>query len=91
MLRDGAGALRRLPLTTDPRRWAAGATTTVEQAVPLPADLPAGSYQLGLALPDATAALAAVPEYSIQTANTGLWNAALGYNDLRASVLITAS
>jgi hypothetical protein len=88
VLRDGAGALHRLPVNTDPRRWAAGTTTTIEQTVPVPADLAPGRYQLGLALPDASPALATVPQYAIQTANTGLWNAADGYNDLKATVTI---
>ena len=91
VLRESAGTVRRLPLTTDPRRWAAGTTTTVEQTVTLPADLPSGSYHLGLALPDATPALATVPQYAIQTANTGLWNPADGYNDLKATVTIAHS
>jgi hypothetical protein len=75
-------------VNTDPRRWAAGTTTTIEQTVPVPAGLAPGSYQLGLALPDASPALATVPQYAIQTANTGLWNAADGYNDLQATVTI---
>ena len=88
VLRDAAGALHRLPLTADPRRWAPGATTTIEQDVPLPADLPAGSYRLGLALPDATPGLTEVPEYAVRTANAGLWNAEGGYNDLNATVTV---
>ena len=85
VLRDESGATTRLPLNTDPRQWAAGTTTIVEQDVPVPA----GSYQLGLALPDGTPALATVPEYAIQTANTGLWNATEGYNDLNATITVS--
>ena len=87
ILRDDAGKLYRLPLTTDPRGWAPGTTTTIEQDVPLPTDLPAGTYQLGLALADATPALEAVPEYAIRTANPGLWDTA-GYNSLGASITV---
>lgn len=89
VLRDGAGTLHRLPLNADPRRWLPGTTTTVEQNVTLPANLPAGTYRLGLALPDGTAALAQLPQYSVQTANAGLWNAAGGYNDLTATVTVS--
>lgn len=89
VLRAGSGAMTRLPLTTDPRRWAAGSVTTVTETVAVPADLPAGTYQLGLALPDATPALAEVPEYAIRTANADLWIAADGYNDLKASVTVS--
>ena len=88
VLRDSAGTLHRLSLQSDPRRWLPGTTTTVEQNVTLPANLPAGSYQLGLALPDATSSLAQLPQYSVQTANVGLWNAVGGYNDLSATVAV---
>jgi len=90
VLRDSAGATRRLPLAADPRRWLPGATTTVEQTVTVPADLPPGTYRLGLALPDATPALADRPEYAVRTANTGLWIADGGYNDLAATVTVTS-
>lgn len=88
VLRDSAGAVRRLPLTADPRRWLPGTTTTVEQTVALPADLPPGTYRLGFALPDATPALADRPEYAVRTANADLWDADSGYNDLAATVTV---
>jgi hypothetical protein len=90
VLLDAAGTTpRRLALTADPRRWLPGTTTVIEQAVTLPADLPPGAYRLALAMPDPAAALAGRPEYAIQTANAGLWDAARGVNDLRHTVTVT--
>ncbi|NJP90025.1 DUF4832 domain-containing protein [Nonomuraea sp. FMUSA5-5] len=81
------GALHRLPLTADPRRWAAGATSTISQSVTVPASLPAGRYALLLGLPDPL--LSARPEYSIRLANEGVWEPATGLNDLRHTVTIS--
>ena len=89
VLRSNDGTLYRLPITGDPRRWLPGTTTTIQQDVTLPADLPSGEYRLGFALPDATPALAERPEYAVQPANTGLWDAEGGYNDLNATVTVT--
>jgi hypothetical protein len=89
VLRDNAGTLYRLPLSGDPRRWLPGTTTTLQQDVPLPTGLPSGDYRLGFALPDATPALTERPEYAVRTANTNLWNAAGGYNDLNATVTVS--
>jgi hypothetical protein len=81
------GDIVRLPLdSADPRRWAAGTTVTVSQALAVPAGLAAGSYALLLALPDAAPALRARPEYAIRLANPNVWDAASGANDLRAVV-----
>jgi hypothetical protein len=85
VLRDEAGTVTRLPLRSDPRRWAAGTTTVIEESVAVPP----GRFQLGLALPDATSALETIPEYAIRTANSGLWNADGGYNDLKATVTVS--
>ncbi|AQZ65564.1 unnamed protein product [[Actinomadura] parvosata subsp. kistnae] len=81
------GALHRLPLSADPRRWAAGATSTISQTVTVPASLPAGRYALLLGLPDPL--LSARPEYSIRLANEGVWEPATGLNDLRHTVTIS--
>jgi hypothetical protein len=91
VLRHANGQVTRLPLAADPRRWAAGTTTTVAQTLRLPAGLAAGQYQLGLALPDPAASLKDRPEYAAAVANAGLWRAADGWNDLRHTVTITPS
>jgi hypothetical protein len=90
VLRDDAGAtVRRLPVSADPRTWRPGATATIHQSVAIPADLPAGTYRLALALPDQADALAQRPEYAVQTANVDLWDARTGVNDLRHTVTVT--
>jgi hypothetical protein len=82
------GAVRSVRLTTDPRHWPAGETTTISQNVTLPSDLPAGTYALLLELPDPSSSLRTRAEYKIRLANNGLWDAATGYNDLRHTVTI---
>jgi Domain of unknown function (DUF4832)/Domain of unknown function (DUF4874) len=82
VLRNTAtGTVYKRPLGADPRRWAAGTTTTVSQSVSL-SGVPAGSYRLLLNLPDPRPGLATRPEYSIRLANTGVWEPATGFNDL---------
>jgi hypothetical protein len=86
VLRSSAGQLTRVPLKTDPRRWAAGAGNTVTETLTLPATLAAGTYELLLGLPDPL--LKDRPEYAIRTANTGTWDAATGLNKLGATVTV---
>ncbi|GAA4445509.1 DUF4832 domain-containing protein [Phytohabitans houttuyneae] len=74
-------------MNADPRRWAAGTTTTVSQSVSL-SGVPAGSYRLLLNLPDPRAGLATRPEYAIRLANTGVWEPATGFNDLLRTVTV---
>ena len=49
---------------------------------PLPANLPAGDYDLLLHLPDAASGLSSRPEYAIRLANQNTWEASTGYNNL---------
>lgn len=72
-------------LATDPRTWET--TVNVTQAIDISA-LPNGTYESYLHLPDADAALALRPEYSIQCANTNVWEAATGYNKLSQQISI---
>ncbi|MDF2456005.1 MAG: hypothetical protein K0R51_1998 [Cytophagaceae bacterium] len=72
-------------LETDPRTWEASVSIT--QAIDISA-LPNGTYDTYLHLPDADATLALRPEYSIQFANTNVWEAATGYNKLSQSIVI---
>ncbi|MFE3738868.1 DUF4832 domain-containing protein [Streptomyces sp. NPDC059134] len=77
----------RLPMSGDPRSWAAGTTTTVDRTVTLPANLPAGSYSLLLNLPDPQ--LSQRPEYSLRLANQGTWEASTGYNNLLHTLTVS--
>ncbi|MFC0527740.1 DUF4832 domain-containing protein [Phytohabitans kaempferiae] len=88
VLRNTAtGTVYKRPLSADPRRWAAGTTTTVSQSVSL-SGVPAGSYRLLLNLPDPRSGLASRPEYALRLANTGVWQPATGYNDLLHTVTV---
>lgn len=81
-----SGALYRVKLAADPRRWLAGQTVTVNETVTLPAAMPKGSYVVLLHLADPQAALHDRPEYAIQVANTGTWEASTGFNNLNHTV-----
>ena len=71
-------------LTVDPRFWLGGTTSQIVQNLNF--EVPVGSYRLFLNLPDSKIANAA---YSIQFANTGLWEATKGYNGLNQTYTIT--
>ncbi len=81
------GTVYRFALASDPRFWLAGTTTNINQTITL-TGVPAGSYALLLNLPDPVSALSTRPEYSIQTANTGTWEAGTGFNNLLMTVTI---
>jgi hypothetical protein len=81
------GAVQRLALTTDPRRWTAGATTTISQTLTVPAGLPTGTYALLLDLPDQQ--LSSRPEYSVRFANQSTWEPATGMNSLLRTITVS--
>jgi hypothetical protein len=63
-----------------------GQLRTVPLTVALPSDLPSGSYDLHLALPDASSRLADDPRYAVRLANETTWNASTGENDLDLTI-----
>lgn len=87
----GEGRTYRLPLSSDPRLWSAGRTTTVSEQLPLPSGIVDGTYHLYLELPDMYASLATNPAFSVRMANADIWDAATGLNDLQADVTISAT
>jgi len=77
----GTGDIYAVPLSDeDPRFWLAGDTQTLFRTVRVL--MVAGDYELLLHLPDPHPALADRPEYAIQFANNGVWEANTGYNNL---------
>jgi len=86
------GAVTRLRLPDDPRRWLPDQTAgyDVQVTAAVPAGLAPGTYDVLLSLPDPAATLYERPEYSIRLANAGLWEAATGYNLLQQAVQVTA-
>ncbi|EPX61610.1 hypothetical protein D187_010229 [Cystobacter fuscus DSM 2262] len=83
-----SGAVYRVPLSVDPRRWLAGTTTSIGPSVTIPTSVPAGSYALLLNLPDPASSLNTRPEYSIQLANQNVWEASTGFNNLNRTVTV---
>ena len=75
------------PLAVDPRDWLPGEEQVLEAHIAIPVDLPPGTYELGLALPDADPALSEDPRYAIRLANVETWRE--GWNAL-ASVEVRA-
>ena len=71
----------------DVRAWLAGEAVEVCVEVGLPGDLPAGSYALGLRLPDASVSLRGDVRRAIQLVG-GEWDAAGGVNWFDASVTV---
>lgn len=80
-----------LPLQSDPRLWHAGQQTLIAENLPISSDILPGNYHLYLYLPDAYASLATNPDFAVRLANKNIWEAATGYNDLCASILISGS
>jgi hypothetical protein len=72
----------RFVLDTDPRLWLPSQQITVQQTIELPRDLPTGSYELLLHLPDAAPSLHDRPEYSIRMAVAEGWESETGFNQL---------
>jgi hypothetical protein len=71
-----------LQLETDPRRWTSGEVTVLSLTEALPASMSAGTYTLGLWLPDAAPSLRNRADYAVQLADKGIWDATTGYNVL---------
>lgn len=78
-----------IQLATDPRRWLPnGAETQIDEMLTIPAEVPAGTYQLYLHLPDMASTLATDPRYAVRFANVGTWDASTGMNRLNATITI---
>jgi hypothetical protein len=76
--------------TLDPRKWySESGEITVSAAPTVPADVPAGSYDVLLSLHDPMPSLSARAEYSIRLANKDVWEANTGLNKLVSGVTVT--
>jgi hypothetical protein len=79
------GKVWRVPVVSaEPRAWLPETETRISARLTLPQDMPAGTYAVALALPDADASLANDPRYAIRFANADdaagerRWDPALG-------------
>lgn len=77
-----------IPLQTDPRAWLPDEPIVIQENLQLPDGLSPGNYNVSLALPDPEPGLSGRPEFAIQLANPGLWDADTGRHDLGVSVRI---
>jgi hypothetical protein len=81
------GEVKSINLAADVRKWYSG-VVKVTESVQIPEDFPAGDYEMLLNLPDAYASIGKRPEFSIRLANTGVWEAATGYNKLNHTLKV---
>ena len=87
LLREGTRYV--VPVTgIDPRRWAPGQEQTINVSLNLPANVPPGTYQLGLWLPDASSSLRNSPAYAVRFANTDVWDPDSGINILTSNLQV---
>lgn len=77
-----------LPLSSDPRLWTPGQTTTVNETITLPESIEQGTYNLYLHLPDIASTLASNPSFAVRCANKDVWDASTGWNNLKAQITI---
>ncbi|QDV72095.1 DUF4832 domain-containing protein [Botrimarina mediterranea] len=83
------GEVTTAKLSVDPRWWAGGEMASVETQLVLPEDLAEGQYTVALWMPDADASIRDDVRYAIRFANTGVWEAATGYNVLTTTLAIS--
>lgn len=78
------GRAWRMPVAADARAWLPGTTTRVSFSQVLPADLPPGTYEVAVAMPDSASALRGDARYAVRPANDNdrergqRWDSALG-------------
>jgi hypothetical protein len=89
---NGKRFTAKLPIAqADVRKWAAGTTTTLKARVRIPANLAAGTYKLGLWMPDDSNTIKNDPRYAIQLANDGAFDTVTGDNILSRNVRVDAA
>lgn len=81
------GTVYKKKLNFDVRKVAPRVSYDLKESVSL-SDIPAGSYELLLKIEDSSSKLSDRPDYSIRLANTGVWEAATGFNKLSQTVII---
>ena len=83
---------KEIPLTSvDVRRWLPGQIIKVDANVPISQDVPNGTYNVNLWLPDASTSLRSRPEYAVRVANLNVWQPATGYNLLFNNLVISGT
>ncbi|TCN50666.1 DUF4832 domain-containing protein [Flavobacterium circumlabens] len=81
------GTVYKKKLNFDVRKVVPKVTYDLKESVAL-SGIPAGTYELLLKIEDNSSKLADRPDYSVRLANTGVWEAATGFNKLSQTVII---
>lgn len=81
------GTIFSFDVDTDARKWWSG-KINFKTTIVTKSDMPKGSYDLFIYLPDKYPSIAARPEYAIRFANENTWDASTGYNALQKSISI---
>jgi hypothetical protein len=78
------------PARYDIRNWRPESKIRIEETLSLPTSMEPGEYQLSLHIADVSngGIISHRPEYSIQLANQGTWDAQKGYNSLLHSLQV---
>lgn len=87
---NATGEIHAAELEEDPRFWSGGSSNQVHTHLGIPADLPEGSYSVGIRMADIEDTLSDDVRYSIQFANAGIWDATDGINILKSDLEISA-
>ncbi|MEO6177328.1 MAG: DUF4832 domain-containing protein [Flavobacterium circumlabens] len=81
------GTVYKKKLNFDVRKVVPKVNYDLKESVAL-SGIPAGTYELLLKIEDNSSKLADRPDYSVRLANTGVWEAATGFNKLSQTVII---
>lgn len=81
------GTIHKKALSFDVRKVIPALNYELEETVNL-SGIPAGSYELFLKIEDQFSTIADRPEYAIQLANSGAWDADNGYNSLSHTLIV---
>ena len=76
------------PLQEDPRTWLPGEKQILDLTGIITPNMPTGTYQIFLNLPDPSPRLRDRSEYSIRLANQDVWEESTGYNSLLTTIRV---
>lgn len=85
---DDSESVWFVDLPDDPRFWLGGDTVELSYELNVPVNMPGGTFELLLNLPDPEETLRGTPDYAIRLANSGLWEAETGFNHLQHKITI---
>jgi hypothetical protein len=86
---NATGVRKSAVLQVDPRYWAGGSSPRVATLLTVPADLPEGTYTLGLRLPDKEDSIRNDVRYAVRFANEEMWDAVDGINVLTTDLVVS--